>query len=84
MIVTVGNVKGGVGKTTLAVNLAIALSRQDRDVLLIDGDEQGTAIAFTELRGAQKDGKPGYTAVALHGAAIRSQVRQLPPNIPTL
>jgi chromosome partitioning protein len=80
MIVTVGNVKGGVGKTTLAVNLAIALSRQDRDVLLIDGDEQGTAIAFTELRGAQKDGKPGYTAVALHGAAIRSQVRQLAPK----
>ena len=80
MIVTVGNVKGGVGKTTLAVNLAIALSRQGRDILLIDGDEQGTAMAFTELRGSQKNGKPGYTAVALHGAAIRSQVRQLAPK----
>lgn len=80
MILTVGNVKGGVGKTTLAVNLAIALSRQGHDVLLIDGDEQGTALAFTEIRSSYKNGNPGYTAVALHGAAIRSQVRQLAPK----
>lgn len=77
MILAVGNVKGGVGKTTLAVNLAIALSQSGRDVLLIDGDEQGTAVAFTELRSDQKKGKPGYTVVSLHGAAIRTQVRQL-------
>ena len=79
MILAVGNVKGGVGKTTLAVNLAIALARAKRDVLLIDGDEQGTALAFTDLRTAAK-GKPGYTAVALHGANIRTQVRQLAPK----
>ena len=77
MILAVGNVKGGVGKTTLAVNLAIARARSGRDVLLIDGDEQATAVAFTELRSEQKNGKPGYTVVSLHGAAIRTQVRQL-------
>lgn len=80
MILAIGNVKGGVGKTTLAVNLAIALSLQGRDVLLIDGDEQGTAMAFTELRGSQRNGEPGYTAVALHGKAIRDQTRQLVPK----
>lgn len=79
MIITVGNVKGGVGKTTIAVNLAIALARDGRDVLLIDGDEQQTAMAFTELRTGKKS-KPGYTAVALQGAAIRTQVRQLAPK----
>jgi len=76
MILSVGNVKGGVGKTTLAINLVIALARMKRDVLLIDGDEQGTAMAFTELRTNQQ-GSAGYTAVALAGAAIRTQVRQL-------
>ena len=76
MILTVGNVKGGVGKTTLAINLAIVWALQGRDVLLIDGDEQATAMAFTELRTGAR-GEPGYTAVALHGAAIRTQVRQL-------
>ena len=79
MILTVGNVKGGVGKTTLAVNIAIARSVSGSDVLLIDGDEQKTAITFTELRNSQL-GNAGYTAVSLHGAAIRTQVRQLAPK----
>ena len=77
MILAVGNVKGGVGKTTLAVNITVALTRSGREVLLVDGDEQGTALAFTELRTAGKADSPGYTAVALHGANIRSQVRRL-------
>ena len=79
MIVVVGNTKGGVGKTTLAINLAIARALDGRDVLLVDGDEQGTAISFTELRTEQL-GQPGYTAVSLHGAAIRTQTRQLAPK----
>jgi chromosome partitioning protein len=77
MILAVGNVKGGVGKTTLAINLTIALTRATRDVLLIDGDEQGTALAFTDLRTNQREQPPGYTVVALHGANLRTQVRQL-------
>lgn len=79
MILTVGNIKGGVGKTTLALNIAIARTIAGSDVLLIDGDEQHTAMAFTELRNSQL-GSTGYTAVALHGTAIRTQVRQLAPK----
>ncbi len=79
MILSVGNVKGGVGKTTLAVNLAIARANNGRDVLLIDGDEQHTAVTFTDLR-VQQLGRPGYTAVSLQGAALRTQVRQLAPK----
>ncbi len=76
MILTVGNTKGGVGKTTLAVNIAIARALSGSEVLLVDGDEQHTAITFTELRNSLL-GKTGYTAVSLHGAALRTQVRQL-------
>jgi chromosome partitioning protein len=80
MILAVGNVKGGVGKTTLAINIAIAEARRGRDVLLVDGDDQGTALAFTELRARALGGAPGYTAVLLQGAALRTQVRQLAPK----
>ncbi len=79
MILTIGNTKGGVGKTTLAVNLAIARAADGRDVLLVDGDEQRTALTFTELR-TDRNGAPGYTAVVLDGPAIRTQVRQLAPK----
>lgn len=79
MILAVGNVKGGVGKTTLALNLAIVRASDGREVLLVDGDEQGTALLFTELRTAEL-GAPGYTAVRLQGTALRTQVRQLAPK----
>jgi len=79
MILAVGNIKGGVGKTTLAVNLAIARAASGYDVLLVDGDEQRTAITFTELRTDQL-GSSGYTAVSLQGTALRTQVRQLAPK----
>jgi len=72
MVISCGNTKGGVGKSTLAVNLTIGLVKRGRDVLLIDGDSpQETALAFTQLRT-----KTDYTAIALHGAQIRTQIRQ--------
>ena len=79
MILTVGNIKGGVGKTTLALNVAIARANMGKDMLLVDGDEQHTALTFTELRTEQL-GRPGYTSVSLQGAALRTQVRQLTPK----
>lgn len=46
-------------------------------MLLVDGDEQGTASLFTELRAQQHGERVGYTAINLQGAALRTQVRQL-------
>ena len=79
MILTVGNTKGGVGKTTIAVNLAILRASTGRDVLLVDADAQGSASVFSEIR-AELNGRSGYTVVGLHGSAVRTQVRQLAPK----
>jgi len=44
------NIKGGVGKTTTALNLAAGLSRKDKRVLLIDLDPQGNIDASLNLK----------------------------------
>jgi chromosome partitioning protein len=75
-ILICGSTKGGAGKSTLALNIAVARANQGKQVLLVDGDEQRTAMTFTDLR-VEEMGQAGYTAVSLIGASIRSQVRQL-------
>ena len=79
MILVVGHIKGGAGKTQLAVNLAVASCRHGRrKVLVVDGDQQATAAGFTALRA--QNGITDYTAVVLIGTAIRTEVRLLAPN----
>jgi len=76
MIITVGNTKGGVGKTTLAVNLAIARALAGRDVWLIDGDRQGTAQTAISIR-ADAGHTPGISCATYpDGPTLRAQVQQ--------
>lgn len=80
MIVTVGNTKGGVGKTTLALNLAIARAIAGRDVWLIDGDRQGTAQTAITIR-SEADRQPRIAcAQYADGSTLRAQVQQVGPK----
>jgi len=78
-IITIGGIKGGAGKTTIATNLAIMRHLSGHDVLLIDGDDQGSATDFSSVRTEIK-GSTGYTSIQLTGSSIRTQGLMLSPK----
>ena len=74
MILTVGNTKGGVGKTTVALNLAVVRARAGRDVWFVDGDRQGTAQAAISLRTDARREPVLACATYPDGSALRGQI----------
>ncbi|MGA7934235.1 MAG: AAA family ATPase, partial [Kovacikia sp.] len=77
MIITIGGIKGGSGKSTVATNLTVMRALDRRDVLLIDADDQETATDFTVLRNEKNDGGAGYTNIKLTGSSVRTETLRL-------
>jgi chromosome partitioning protein len=77
MIVIVGNTKGGIGKTTLATQIALARQASGRSVLLIDADRQGSAQNAATMR-AEGSRTPPLACVQLaDGRLLRAQLGPL-------
>jgi len=73
-ILTIANQKGGVGKTTTAVNLAASLAAAERRTLLIDLDPQGNAGSALGIR--RDDSERSVYEVLLDGLPLRDAVRK--------
>lgn len=65
-IVTVGNSKGGVGKSTICANLAVAAAQTGQKVLIVDADVQASSMGFRSLRENNDIKATAITTATLH------------------
>ena len=78
MIIICGGIKGGGGKTTTSINLAIMRGLSGYDVLLVDADgtDNGNASDFSAIRDEALENK-SYTSIKLNGKAIAKEIPKL-------
>ncbi len=64
--ITIGNSKGGVGKSTIACNLAVAAAQDSKKILLVDADSQSSSLSFRSIRPIDDIKATAITTPTLH------------------
>ena len=72
-VISIAGEKGGTGKTTVAVNLAVEAFHDGLKVLLIDADIQGSAFMFHETRQETKTG--GFQTIIKPSKTLHRQIQ---------
>ena len=80
MILTIGNTKGGVGKTTIALNIAIARAMSGVNIWLVDGDIQQTSQLAISIRNDNQAEPVIACSSFTDGKILRSQVKKQSVN----
>jgi len=70
MVISLINQKGGVGKTTTAINLASALSSKNNKVLMVDADPQGSVLQW-QAAGANRE----FDVVQLSRSELSAKIK---------
>jgi chromosome partitioning protein len=76
MIITLLNLKGGCGKTTLSIHLASTLALAGKKVLLVDADEQMSAVNWANSR----EEEPIFTVAGIPSNTLHKQIKRLQPD----
>jgi chromosome partitioning protein len=75
MVISVTNLKGGVGKTTIAVNIAVGLAMHGYSVCLVDSDREQRSA--TEWRDNRTIVEPQITVVSVSEKQFTSEIKAL-------
>ncbi len=76
MILVIGGIKGGSGKTTLATNLTVIRSLLDHKVLLVDGDDQRSTCDWADQRESLGI-STSWTTIQLAGKSSHAQIEKM-------
>lgn len=73
MIIVIGGIKGGTGKTTIATNLTVMRTASGKKVLLVDADDQGNALDWVQQRN-ELNVKCDWSSIKLTGKFLHKEV----------